>query len=411
MWVVPRTSLTEDQLHAVDLSADRHCIIVGGPGSGKTLVLAHRARRLLDEGVQPGRLRLLVYTNLLKNYIGSGLEDLDVPEDSVLTFDKWTLDLHRRFVGGRYPVQQQYGRYLPDYVQVRRQILTRLREEDLPPVLDVVLVDEAQDLDEEAVALLTGVAEHITVALDARQQLYPDKIGLDEARALLGVGRAQGSLLSAYRCTPLIVELAAAFLPDEEAKRFRASNLMPMQEREKPVLHTSSSSSDQWDTIAKHLGARAILGQRTAVLVRTNRELKSAVKALRTRGVDVVGQKEADFEDDRPVVMTYHSSKGLTVDAVFLPDLTESDFDDHGDPVLARNLVFVAITRATSWVWMGTHEGKSLPTVEGFDAFDDLVARGVIVRSGTAQAPSASPSSAGATPASAGGRPSIIDLL
>lgn len=382
MWAVPRASLTEDQLHAVDLPSERHCIIVGGPGSGKTLVLAHRARRMLDEGVAHDRLRLLVYTNLLRSYIGSGLDDLDVPEESVITFDKWTLELHRRLIGGRWPVQHQYGRALPDYVAIRRLLLDRLRDEELEPVLDVVLVDEAQDLDEESIALLTGMSEHVTLALDARQQVYPDRIGLDDARTLLGVGRAQGSLLSAYRCTPLIVELAAVFLPDEEAARFRASNLMPLDERERPALHMSHSASDQWDTIAKQLGARAMLGQRSAVLVRTQRELRVAVKELRSRGVETVGQKDARFEDDRPVVMTYHSSKGLTVDTVFLPDLTDEDFDDHEDPVLARNLVFVAITRATRWVWMGMREGKGLPGVAGFETFDELVDRGIVVRSG-----------------------------
>lgn len=415
MWAVPRTSLTEDQLHAVDFTTERHCIIVGGPGSGKTLVLAHRARSLLDAGVAPEGLRLLVYTNLLRAYIGSGLDDLDVPEGSVLTLDKLTHDLYGRFIGGRPPYQERpeerpWGAPIPDYIEMRRRVLARVREQELPPVLDVVLVDEAQDLDREAIGFLAGMSGHVTLALDARQQLYADRIGLEDARSLLGVGRAQGALLSAYRCTPLIVELAAAFLPDTEAARFRAANLMPLGEREKPVLHTSSSDAEQWDTVAKHLAARAILGQRSAVLVRTNQQLKAALKALRARGVDVVGQKDATFDDDRPVVMTYHSSKGLTVDAVFLPDLAEGRFEDHGNPGLTRNLVFVAITRATSWVWMGMREDAPLPAVAGFEILDALLARGVIVRSGGAQAPAPRPpvdSAAGGVPI----RPSVADLL
>lgn len=387
MWVVPRASLTEDQLHAVALPTDRHRIIVGGPGSGKTLVLAHRARQLLDEGVPPERLRLLVYTNLLTSYLRAGLAELGIPEECVDTVDGWTLEVHRLLVGGRPPLERlPGGRTIPDYAAARRLVLDRIRTqhdqgEEPPKPLDVILVDEAQDLDEEGIALLTGLADHVTVALDARQQIWRDRIGLDEARSLLGVGRAQGALLSAYRCTPFIVELASQFLPEEETNRFRASNLVPMQEREKLVLHTADSDAEQWDVVAKHLAARAILGQRTAVIVRTQKQLRRAVRELGARDIEVVGQKEADFADDRPVVMTYHSAKGLTVDAVLLPDLT-ADRYPLDDVRFDRNLMFVAVTRATSWVWMGTFAGEPLPAVEGFETFDDLVARGVLVRSG-----------------------------
>jgi superfamily I DNA/RNA helicase len=417
MWVVPRTSLTEDQLHAVALPTDRHRIIIGGPGSGKTLVLAHRARQLLDEGVPPERLRLLVYTKLLTSYLRAGLADLGIPEECVDTVDGWTLEVHRLLVGGRPPLEQRpWGKPIPDYAAARRLVLDRIRTqqedqgEDLEKPLDVILADEAQDLDEEGIALLTGLADHVTVALDARQQIWRDRIGLDEARSLLGVGRAQGALLSAYRCTPFIVELASAFLPEDEATRFRTSNLVPMQEREKLVLHTADSDAEQWDVVAKHLAARAILGQRTAVIVRTQKQLRRAVRELGARDIEVVGQKEADFADDRPIVMTYHSAKGLTVDAVLLPDLTADRYPIE-DVRLDRNLMFVAVTRATSWVWMGTLADEALPSVEGFEVLDDLVARGVLVRSGgplKSSEPSMTTPSPATDPAAGA---SLIDLL
>ncbi len=412
MWVVPRSSLTEDQLHAVDLPADKHRIIVGGPGSGKTLVLAHRARRLLDHGMQPDRIRFLVYTNLLNSYLRSGLTELGIPEESVITVDKWTMDVYRQFIGGRPPVQKRaYGGAMPDYREMRLRVLKQIREhDDVSPVLDAVLIDEGQDLDAEAVELLAGLSRHVTLALDARQRLYEEKISIDEARALLGASRSQEALLGAYRCTPLIVELAAAFLPEEEAARFRASNLVPMAEREQLVLHESASESAEWDIVAKHLGKRAILGQRTAVLVRTQRQIRSAVKELTERDVAVVSQKEAVFTDDRPIVMTYHSSKGLTLDAILLPGLDAGAFDDVTDDKLARNLVFVAITRATSWVWMGTRIGQGLPKLQGFETFDDLIARGVLVRSGGGATYAPAQGDPPAT-SSTGGAPSIVDLL
>ena len=93
MWVVPRDQLTEDQLAAVLMSTSKHRVVVGGPGSGKTLVLAHRAQQLLSTGTPPDRLQLLVYTNVLAQYLDEGLGQLGLPEESATTFDSWCLKL------------------------------------------------------------------------------------------------------------------------------------------------------------------------------------------------------------------------------------------------------------------------------------------------------------------------------
>ena len=58
---------------AVDASADTHRLIVGAPGSGKTLALLHRTARLRERyHVPEGRYRVMVFTNVLKQYEKSG---------------------------------------------------------------------------------------------------------------------------------------------------------------------------------------------------------------------------------------------------------------------------------------------------------------------------------------------------
>jgi hypothetical protein len=76
-WLVPYADLTTDQMRAVDASADTHRLIVGAPGSGKTLALLHRTARLRERyHVAPGRYRLMVFTNMLKQYIRAGATQL-----------------------------------------------------------------------------------------------------------------------------------------------------------------------------------------------------------------------------------------------------------------------------------------------------------------------------------------------
>lgn len=87
-WLIPRDELTPDQLRAIQLDTGEHRVILGPPGSGKTQVLLHRARHLLDShGVSPDRLRIFVYTNALKDYIASALELLDLPPELLTTWD------------------------------------------------------------------------------------------------------------------------------------------------------------------------------------------------------------------------------------------------------------------------------------------------------------------------------------
>ena len=43
-WLVPRSDLTPEQLRAIELPPTEHRVVIGGPGSGKTQMLLHRAR-------------------------------------------------------------------------------------------------------------------------------------------------------------------------------------------------------------------------------------------------------------------------------------------------------------------------------------------------------------------------------
>lgn len=123
-WFVPRSDLSPDQLRAVELPVREHTLVLGAPGSGKTLVLLHRAKRLIaEEGMSPDRLRIFVFTNTLKDYIRSTLGVLDIPESCVLTFDYWCREFYTTFISRRVP----FANHAPDFDAIRAAVLDKLR--------------------------------------------------------------------------------------------------------------------------------------------------------------------------------------------------------------------------------------------------------------------------------------------
>ena len=88
------SQLTREQRSIVELRPDRHHLVLGPPGSGKTQVLLHRARWLRDRAnTPPDRYRIFVFTNVLSQFIRQSLDYLAIPPDTVQTFDDWCGEL------------------------------------------------------------------------------------------------------------------------------------------------------------------------------------------------------------------------------------------------------------------------------------------------------------------------------
>jgi superfamily I DNA/RNA helicase len=103
-WLVPLNELSTEQREAVELNTREHQVIGGAPGSGKTQILLHRARHLLDtHRVDASRLRIFIFTTVLRDYIRSALALLNLPNGSVSTFDAWCCDYYERYISRSLP--------------------------------------------------------------------------------------------------------------------------------------------------------------------------------------------------------------------------------------------------------------------------------------------------------------------
>lgn len=365
-WLVPRSELTPDQIRTIERNISEHRVIFGGPGSGKTQVLLHRARHLIDQhGVKPTDLRIFVYTSVLKEYITSALKVLGIPDECVSTFDAWCMQYHKEKIGS---VPWDHG---PDTEKTREAVGKLIAQNpSRHRRFAAVLVDEGQDLDVRCFEILRAITGHITACVDHKQQIYDRGSGESELLTTLGLKRRNAVLLETYRCSPYVVQLASRLIVDSAERAAYVNQTRVSAEKETPLLYLAGGFDDERRRLVEIIKARQDRGERIAILLPQNRQVAGFAKGLMEEGLEVevrekkFGQNPAaslDFNSDLPKLLTYHSAKGLTFDAVLMPRLVPASF---GKLPQVENLLFVGITRASKWVYLSTDASKTLPAVE-----------------------------------------------
>ena len=362
--VLHDSQLTRDQRAIVELRPDRHHLVMGPPGSGKTQVLLHRARWLRQTyKTPPEGFCVLVYTNVLTYFLRQSLDFLGIPKENVRTFDDWCAELWDQFVRKSRPrtVPDKRGKSFIDFPAVRTGVLRSLQSLAATGRFEpVVMVDEGQDLDAAAYGILCLATKHLTVFADARQQIFDGGASVTEMQKHLKIAGQSASLLPAYRNSPDIAKLASYFGNAYEGINYLA------QERQKPCLYVASDWDDEMDRLADVLRERRLLNNKCGIIVPTNLDLGSVANKLGERGVEVHkavtarrGGTPPDFDSLTPTIATYHNAKGLTFDCVLMPKLVESNFK-RVEGVRRHRLLLVGITRATQWVYLSTVRGWEL---------------------------------------------------
>ena len=382
-WLVPSEDLTLGQMQAVELSPETHRMVMGSPGSGKTMIVLHRARHLVDEfNVSPDRYRVFVFTNALKAYIQSAVADVGVSDESVTTFDHWCREFHDQCVGGRLP----WGKGGPDFDAIRHAIHDHVvvggKARDL---FDFVMVDEGQDLDPLAYEILASVARHVTVFMDHKQQVYERGSREEDVLRALRLRRRNVTLLEAYRCSRYIAQVAASFVAadDERAKFLEQVRTSDQGRRRMPALYAAKDMGAAREHLTETIRTCVDRGDRIGVLLPTRRWVFGCARGLSRAGLEVEvppqrgkprsdGLPAHDFTSNRPKLMAYPSVKGLTFDTVLMPFLERDLFPKAVSGELLTRWLFVGVTRGTEWVYFS---GTADRMMYG-DVFADLEQRG-----------------------------------
>ena len=303
-----RVLLDTEQSAIAQREVEDVLLITGPPGSGKTLVLAARAKWLAAQ--HPGwRISVLCFNRLLVPYLEAltwGHANI-----SVSTFGRFASTLRIRVS-------------LDDEDRAERDVDAALYQ--LTPSHDAVLIDEWQDFMGPWTRLVLASVRSgrggVTLAGDPLQALYRNSVG-DAALAERQVDSV--ALTRPYRSTRQILEVTSALEESMDVVgRAEALDGQPVD------LVWAENRTALAAAVAEDVRLLLAHGERNpediGVLVTRKWDMGVVLGALKDAGIPAKSiysnrPEEFDLADPCVKVMTVHAAKGYEFDVVFLVGL------------------------------------------------------------------------------------------
>ena len=348
--------LSKEQEAARALPTDGQHLIVGGPGTGKSVLALIRARRHLRERDD---YLFLVFNHLLDRASGQ----LFGGELASRTWIGWLLATFEELADQPVPrLGAGEGAFRDiDWVGVDEIVQALpVREDWQPPYL---VIDEGQDMPREFYNTLVGLGfDRFFVVADQNQQITEANSSRRDIENCLAIETSDViELRQNYRNHYQVARLAREFYTGDPAS--------PPPEIPRPAPGTVPLlyyyEPDNLDAVARGI---LRLGDRDP------RQLIGVIapkNAVRERYLEALRSVEVSLDNPRPPVGTYHredraevafdqggvlvinaqACKGLEFDTVVLADIDEH-FVRRRDPGVARRLFYVMVARARERVFM-----------------------------------------------------------
>ncbi|MEV0606596.1 3'-5' exonuclease [Polymorphospora rubra] len=348
--------LSEDQDEVLTLPVDASALVVGAPGTGKTIMALHRARML--HGQEHPTL-LLMYNRLLSAYTRDAVETLGL-DSLVLTYNQWLDQWWRRYYRSSPPTT---GPWQIDWMECKRILITE------PPTAyekQHVIIDEGQDLPADFYLILRLISRSIVVFADDNQRITDNQSTSREIRARTGIKRTL-RLTRNRRNSRAIAGFAADFHVGAAADRAELPSLSPADQPpallsfpdvDREVAHLVDYERENPQETIGVLLPRIDDVRRFYSLLSgfTRNPVQLHLNRTRLRPQDI----RVDLATPGIKVLTWAGCKGVEFDSVFLPELQRVVGDPAGDDL--RMKLYVACTRARRRLTL-MYAGQGEPTL------------------------------------------------
>ena len=357
-WLVPENMLDDQQrdfVENVDIN-QRNVWIKGFPGSGKSVLLAYTMKRIKRNDPN-AKVAVVVFTHSLIAMFKAAFSEMGIAANIMTYFE----------------FMNKSSNY------------------------DYVLSDEVQDMTARVLATMNSRAKHVIVAGDENQSIFESDPKYREATvtpsqitSLLNCRDFELGII--HRLSSSIIAAVERFMPNLNIFTARRD----MTKRNTQIRLCSANSPEQEVKYITKEEQRAVnIGDTAAILIPTQQKILEFFQMtltalgksqwsvqlnrfgkidynklnsyLRTNGIKLqyVGNGYGSFtEEGKICIMTYHSSKGLDFDNVFLPGLNQSLYINSSER-LSRTLFMVAMTRSRNNLYL-THSGSRSAYLSNF---------------------------------------------
>lgn len=310
--------------------------ISGFPGSGKSVCLLYAVKTIKDKNPDANIL-FVEFTHSLIKMIEAALKELGLTNVPVVTYD----DFRRNYMGP----------------------------------YDFIICDEVQDVSKRLIELMKKRAKRVIVGGDPNQSIYEKlpndepTIGPDELKGLLSPATTELTIL--HRLNKYIIKGINCFIP---GMRMLAEKSSMLKKHKPAYLWHCIDQTDEVKRIMEDAKTALNFGESVAVLLPTHNKIENYVnlylqaagvpafdfsqdrqygkpnygllnKHLAKHGVKMQcitnGFGSLVTDSDKIILSTYHSSKGLDFDKVFMPFCNQG-YGTEDDP----RLFMVAMSRS-----------------------------------------------------------------
>lgn len=318
----------EKQLDILGSTFDEY--LVSGPaGSGKSMIAMIKAMELYNNNIN---FRIIIYTKALSEFIIGKLKRVDIKN-------------------------------IKDYILCGE----KFEKENLLENVDYIIIDEVQDFSMDNITYCNEkVNRGCFLFGDDSQQVYPKRTqNIDIIKELKDSGIKHFELEKAYRF-PKKIALFSELIKDNHGKISRLfidngideniPKIIEFEDFDNEILYiVNTIKNEGWKDVA--------------ILVRNNDMVQSIYNKMRE--LDCVCDYKInddirlDFTSDNPKIITYHSSKGLEFERVFIPQCNVNE--NYSTNYNYKEALYVACTRASKTLILSYIQNSKSPFLNKID--------------------------------------------
>lgn len=366
---------------------DKHRLIRGVAGSGKTLVLASRAK-ILAKTYPDWKILVLSYgiplSRHLKQMIARMMEE---PDDLLDLINGSSADKHAKVE------VYNFHEWLRNSLQLKDSEIPALldkvdRKEAILPTYDAILIDEGQDFEPDWLKLLSCCLNPDTQSLllveDRAQSIFKRRTSLAQDIGLDFRGRSKILSIN-YRNTAQIVQFAWEFYQEYSLLKNKVREgtiegveIIPPQSTKRkgpdPIIKEFRNIQEEMNFVSKSIKflhrEKKMSYHEIAILYRVKNshhtsyidEIKQSLAKhdLPYTWITENPETKRNFvrEENTIKISTIDSAKGLDFRAVFIVNVESMPFPLEEEEEREVSLFYIGMTRALEWLFL-TYSGES----------------------------------------------------